>query len=362
VIAMRLNQPLSVFLADPAEEDEELLDVLLRNARLLSEVHEHESALKTLEKAYRISVQSSNTEGQLEILEKIGLTQQRLGRYDEALDTFERFIELARTTKRLERVARGYNYLGNTAYMNHHFRMAKHYYRRALKETFNRKSLMDVRQKLLINLGNCLLRLGEYSQGAAAYQEAVELFAYLGEKRLLAYACMGLGCAHRRLRELDKAAQQFRRSIQLFEELGDKGSSYLVRLNMAAVEVDRGSYAAAAAELQTCLEVFRNLGWVSHEAAALEELARCRHGVGDTRAAIALLKQALRILLEQDDPVLRGELYVSLGKLYLAADDPARGVEFLAMGSCLLRYTGNSAAAADLRQTLEQVLNRAESR
>lgn len=353
IIAGRLNQPMSIFLETQEEQgDQALLEVLFRNANLLTQAEQFTGALDTLEQAYRLCKVSANLPGQLTSLEQMGLTLQKLGKYEEALDQFEQYVEIARAAQQLERIAQGYNYMGNTLYMIQQFMTAKRYYNRAIQVTENRKSLMEVRQKVLVNKGNCLVRLGGFEEAAIAYEEVLELYDYLGDKRLLAYGCLGLGCAYRRLNKLKKAIEVTKRSLDLFEELQDQ-SRLLALHNLATQECDIGEWDRAFPKLETCRDLYHALCWITKEAAVYGDLGRYWFANGENAKAIDHCQEALRLLAKQDDPLTRGEVYGQLGNYYLALGQLDRAVEHLEMSACVLRYVGDQLALQQTIATLE---------
>jgi hypothetical protein len=47
-------------------------------------------------------------------------------------------------------------------------RCARQSYNRSVRETDERKSLMDLRRQALISMGNCLMRMGDWGPAASA--------------------------------------------------------------------------------------------------------------------------------------------------------------------------------------------------
>jgi len=338
LIAARLNQPVSAFLeADPSDADRDLLEVLLRNTRSLKKAGNARDAIDTLRQAFRVASERNLREEQFETLGQLGTLLTGEGSYDEALDCFDRFLELARGSQLPARIVQGYLHLGDTVYAMNQFLVARRYYDRAVCETNERKSLTDLRQRSLISKGNCLIRLGAWRAAAEAHEEAGTLHPYLGDQQRYAFALMGLGVAYRRLGRLDEAKAATLESHKILQKLGDR-SRVLVLHNLATIEGDQGQWQSALPKFEICREAYRAFGWPVSEAALLEEMALYRQAAGDLAQAEALCQEALSLLEQQDEPLLRGRLLGIQGKLRLACGDAQWGQELLQAGTCILRY------------------------
>ncbi len=329
LIAQRLGQPLALFLdAPPEPEEQATLEVLMQSSEALLQAGRPQEAVTALEQAVKVSLRQPHANGQFRAYERLGVTLLGLNQFDQALDAFERYLDLGRTLQQPPRITRALMYLGDTVYAMNQFLVARRYYDRAVRETDERKSLLDQRQEALIRKGNCLMRLGEYMDAAIAYEEAAELHDYLGDEPQLAQASMGLGVAYRRLGRTARAREATMRSLTLMQKLGD-ARRVLVLQNLAMLEGEAGNWAGALGMLETCREAYHLFGWQAAEASLLEELAQYWHQAGDPHKAAACCHEALALLEQQDDPLLRGRLLKHLGENALA--------------NSLLRYFGRYA-------------------
>lgn len=353
LIAGRLHQPVSAFLdLEATATDQDLLQVLLHNAGVLLAAGRTDAATDTLRQAWRLAADRNLVEGQFAALQQLAGVLRGQGAHDEAFDCCERFLDLARARQLPARIVQGYLQLGETAYAMHQFLVARRYYERAVRETDERKSVMDLRQQALISKGNCQMRLGQWAEAAAAYEEAADLHPYLGEEKQLAYAWMGLGAAYRRLGRLEDARRVTLSSLELLQKLGDR-NRVLVLQNLATVEGEQGLWQAAMAKFETCREAYRMFGWPASEASLLEELALLHKGAGEVQQSEAYCDEALALLEQQDEPILRGRLLKLQGELRLLQGDAERGRELLRASASILRYF----ADRELVQSVTQLLD-----
>ncbi|HLO01728.1 MAG TPA: helix-turn-helix transcriptional regulator [Symbiobacteriaceae bacterium] len=341
LMASRLNQPVSVLLATEATTaDQDLVTVLLDNAAHLLQAAKKPKAEATLRQALRLAEERNLAEGQFSSLELLGKLMREQGRYDEALGSFERYLDLAKLLVNGRRVTLGYLQMAETMYRMMQFLVARRYYDRAVRETDERKSLMDLRQTALISKGNCLMRIGDWAPAAATYEEAASLHPFLGERRHLAYAQMGLGVAYRHLGRPEEAHRVTLASLELLQQLGDQ-SRVLVLQNLATLEGDQGLWHLALPKLETCRTAYQIFDWPASEASLLEELALFDAAAGRYELVEAHCQEALALLDRQDDPILRGRLFKLLGESRLKRGDEARGRELLQASASILRYFGD---------------------
>lgn len=344
-IAARLGQPVSTLLqSEVGPLDQELISVLIENATHLLQAGKRPEAEATLRQGLRLAEEQNQTEGQSTTLELLGRLTLEQGRFDEALGYFERYLDLAKHLAQGRRVTTGYLQMADTMYRMMQFLVARRYYDRAVRETNERKSLTDLRQRALISKGNCLMRIGDWAPAATAYEEAVNLHPYLGERRQLAYAQMGLGVAYRRLGRLDAAHQVTLASLETLQQLGDP-SRVLVLQNLATLEGDQGLWHLALPKLETCREAYQLFGWAASEASLLEELALFEAAAGRFAQVESHCQEAFALLDQQDDPILRGRLFRLLGQARMAQGDPVRGQELLQASASILRYFGDRSDA-----------------
>lgn len=163
---------------------------------------------------------------------------------------------------------------------------------------------------------------------------------------------MGLGVAHRRLGRLDEAKKAALESLAVLQKLGDR-NRVLVLHNLATVEGDQGLWDSALPKFETCREAYKVFGWPEHEAALLEELALYWQSAGDLAQSEACCQEALSLLEQQDEPLLRGRLLGLRGKLWLAQGDAQRGRELLQSSACILRYFADKEAVESAAKLLD---------
>jgi tetratricopeptide (TPR) repeat protein len=340
LIAVRLGQPVSALLeVEATGADHDRVAMLLADAERLAAA-QPDQAIQTLQEGCRLAVAQNMADEQFSLFERLGAVLRAQGRKDEALDSFERCLEVGRLLQVPRKVVQGYLHLADTMYGMHQFLVARRYYDWAFRETDERKSLMDLRQQALTSKANCFMRVGDWAQAAVIYEEAVALHPYLGDERTLADAYMGLGVAWRRLGRLSEAHAVTLKSLTLLQKLGDR-NRVLVLQNLATIEGDQGLWSVALPKFDTCREAYRVFGWPAAEASLVEELALYARSVGDLPQAEAFCQEALALLERQDEPILRGRVLQLLGEARLGQGDARSGDELLQASRCILRYFGD---------------------
>lgn len=175
----------------------------------------------------------------------LGLTYQRYGRNEEALQ---------------------------------HFRTGLEY---ALKAKDDR-----IRSSLLNSLGNYHLGLGQYDQAAAIHEEALKLREGYGNRRAIAESLMNLGLIAEARGQTARALDYLQRALTTFEAL--KYRRYIVNAHrrLAFVLRKAGRSDEALEHLETALQVAATLESAEVLADLYQELALTSEARGDLAAAL----------------------------------------------------------------------------
>lgn len=197
----------------------------------------------------------------------------------------------------------------------------------------DRRPLAQVWSFIAFSAGQRLESIRQY----AAAQQAVAHARATGENKLLVDALLQLSYGCRHVRKPAEAAE----AIQEAAEIGQTAAQHLVLL------LERATNAAQVGDLETALQVGsellareRSLGNTYGAAVATLNLAEVAHAKGETRRAIALLREMLGTASMAGDRMARHGKANLLGYLLASDDLDAARVET----DDLLRYI----AASDL--------------
>ncbi|MFE9421515.1 tetratricopeptide repeat protein [Kitasatospora sp. NPDC006697] len=176
--------------------------------------------------------------------------------------------------------------------------------------------------RLLTDSGSRLYNLGRGPEAIALYREALAAAESRGDDKGKAQALHGIGRIHRAADQLDEAQQSFEQALRLRLDAGYRRGAALTRVTLAEVAVARGLPDRAVPELLLAQQELSDLGETYEVARALAHLGAARTGLGDHAAAAADLDRALELFRAAGSLYWEGRTLELLGELAEARDAP----------------------------------------
>jgi len=192
-------------------------------------------------------------------------------------------------------------------------------------------------------------RLGRYDDAIRGWKEALDLARRAGDRALLRRVAHNLGLPHGTRGEYDKALDYFRMLLHMEEEQeAPIGPEYATAaLNVARIEILRGSMQDAATHLDDALEISRKFGLQALRGDVLEAQGNLLREIGDAEGARTRYAAARRVFTELGLDDLRDDVDEEEARLLLRI-----GVEHEALRRAddLLRRCGESGAVPAARR------------
>ncbi|MCP5002352.1 MAG: tetratricopeptide repeat protein, partial [Planctomycetes bacterium] len=181
-------------------------------------------------------------------LNNIAIEYKSLGQFDEALDFYNRALEIQQQLGDQERVGR-----------------------------------------VLHNMGVVYRDTGDPAQALELHLRALEIREQIGVPRSIARTLSNIGSDYRDLGELEKAAAYFQRSIGMWEEIGSKPGLVEALTSIAELHRQVGSYEAAREALERALALATEAGL--QLSSALRELVEVYGALGLSREMLEAFQQ-----------------------------------------------------------------------
>jgi tetratricopeptide (TPR) repeat protein len=314
LIAERLGKPVSYFFAE-AEPDQELaVDRLLYTLEQQRERLNREM-LPQVRTALAMAQRLQDPALEARAYFLLGWIHLGAGEYDEAIETLEEAAELFQMAQQNRGRAEALNTAGAAAFFADHLDTARRYWSKSLRLTAERKDLTGLRARVLINLGSCLLRLGQHETALRCYQEASSLARSAGLGRgILGNALYGIGICWQQMGDVGQAQAAIEQAVELFEEVGD-ASIWDAKQVLAAILAAQGRAEEAQTLFAACQMHFRREGDCQREASLHEDLATCHWQSGRLAEARSHAELGLRLLQQAEGGFVRGRLYRLLGQI-----------------------------------------------
>ncbi|MEV0176103.1 tetratricopeptide repeat protein [Streptomyces sp. NPDC050803] len=257
------------------------------------DVHAHHQDARTLHaQAVQACRRAGDRSGEARALTDLGRLKSHEGRYAEALDDFERALDLYRATGERAGEARVLNHLGDLHRRQGRSRQADQHYRSALP-LFRALGVRVGEAASLSRIGMVLEQEGRYEESLDHLRQALRLYRDLGYHRGTATALDHLGVVHRRLGRHDEALDHHRQALRVHHEHGYRGYDFETHNGLGEAAQALGEPALAVDSHTTALTLATEVGNRPEQARAAHGLARAHHALGNPDKARHHARQAL---------------------------------------------------------------------
>lgn len=165
---------------------------------------------------------------------------------------------------------------------------------------------------VLNNLGSLSNNLGDYARAQVAYEDSLQIWRELGDRRAIGRVLNNLGQLARSQGDYPRARSLLDESLTIQRDLGDRQMTGIVLHNLGEVAHYEGDTAEARRIHHEALAMRRSLRDTSGAAYSASALAHVLHHEGDHQAAVNLLNHGVKDFRELGD---RLGLALALGRL-----------------------------------------------
>ena len=226
------------------------LMALAKNANKAFEYDRAISYLGTLEEIWDTKgLPEFSLELRFELHEEKGKAYSAQGKYDQAIEEYQKILKYCRDTTHLTVKAETFTQIGQLLAKQGDFDRALGYVQRAIGA--NRRLKNDKGTcKALRNLGVIYLELGEFDEAEVNYGQAIELAQKIGDEILYADLVNNLGAIMNMKGNRDKALDYYTESLKIYENNHQIRKSAYTKNNVAITLLEQGKNDEAFAYFQ----------------------------------------------------------------------------------------------------------------
>jgi DNA-binding SARP family transcriptional activator len=221
--------------------------------------------------------------GQVWALDCLGHACSALGRFEEALDCYQRARSIRRETgDHWGENANSINNLGCTYLELHRFEEALDCFQQVL--TASRGAGNKYTESLALgNLGLAYSGLGRFSEALASFSQTVDITREIGYRRAEGNALSNIGDTYRAMRQPAKAGQYYRQALAVCRGAGDRRLEAETLRDLGDLSARVGRIEAACQSWRLALVIAEDLGDLRAVAGIRGRLKRRRATSTDTR-------------------------------------------------------------------------------
>ncbi|MCE7981597.1 MAG: CHAT domain-containing protein [Caldilinea sp. CFX5] len=287
----------------------------------------YDEALTVLTKAWEQQQQlppNLLTEGDLR--NNIGFVYHSQGKYQPALDEFERTLQLRRQLPQPHRARKEAEIFNNIAAVYaslSRFDEALATYQQALT-LLPAGTPPGVTASVRANMAAVLIEQGNYQAGIATYLEVLPHFGDEQQTATRAAILQNLGAAYLRLGNLAAGEEYLQQALALFTTLDDQPSIAALNNNVGLLYAQAGYLATAQTYLQAAFTSWQTRQQQAAAAKALGNLSLIAAAEGDLATAIAQGEEALHLSASAGVLADQARIAVTLSLLHLKDGDIAK--------------------------------------
>jgi tetratricopeptide (TPR) repeat protein len=195
------------------------------------------------------------------------------------------------------------------------------------------------RAGLLSEMGTESWRLGRAAEALPLFEQALDLYRKIGDRRGEGSVLGNLGNAWLTLGEPRRAVEYYEQALAIAREIGDRRGEGVALGNLGTTWGQLGEPRRASGYYKQQLKIAREIGDRMGEANALGGLGiAC---FGEPRRAIEYHEQALRIAQEIGYRMGEGNALGNLGIVWVALGEPRRGIKYYEQQLVITREIGD---------------------
>jgi len=265
---------------------------------VLGNVHynlsDFQSAIDIYREALRLHGSSASAIDRMRVLGDIGLAFWKMGRYEQALETFAGAELLARESNDVRNAAVFRTNKAGVLLVTDRVEAALELYREAL-DTSQRIGDFQNRSTLYNNIGAILIRQGHYRQAAEMLEEGIDLDRMAGAAGNLTGKLNNLAILRAMFGETAQARKLFAEALEIDRQSGNLNSQMMRLCNMADLSMMLDDVPAALEQISEAIGISRRIGAEAYLAHNLAVKADICLTAGMNREALEAAEEALSI-------------------------------------------------------------------
>lgn len=242
------------------------------------------------------------------------------GRYERALERYQKAIDLFTTAGRTEQVVDATFDMSSVLYRRGMFQEALAQAEQALHDACATKYRKGEAAALRA-IGSVQLRLGDIDRAQEAFERSAVICEEIGDQNGAAASLGNIGNLQRMRGNYEAARDFYRRGLDLFESLGNRALQALALNNLGSVESTLGDYESARTSYERSIEIARAIGDRAGQILALHGLGVVQSRLGDDTAAQQSYEESLAMARAIGDRAGEATSLHSIGRLQESRGD-----------------------------------------
>jgi adenylate cyclase len=287
----------------------------------------YSDAIEWFQKALDLQRELGNLEAVASSLNNIGLNYKMRGNYDKAIDFYEQTIRIDEELGKGNEIAKTLNNIGMVYRVWGKYDKAIDYFERSLNLKSSLKDQPGV-SKTLNNMGLVYTDWKKYDQAILNFRESLKIVESLNNEGEAAIRLNNLGRVYFYKNQYDTALAYFEKTLAIQEKIQDLDQIALAYNNIGKVYLAQDKHEKAAYYLSSALDIYNKLGKEGEKATVLANLSDINRAMGLEAKALQLLDSSTMIA---DRLNLRNQLqqnYLYYSEIYFDQKNYEKALEY----------------------------------
>jgi CHAT domain-containing protein/tetratricopeptide (TPR) repeat protein len=207
--------------------------------------------------------------------------------------------------------------------------------------TLSAAAQAQVEANHLLQQGIQQLNISQFQEALRSWEQALEIYREIGDRRGEGTALGNLGFAYQSLGDYRQAIDLHEQHLAIAREVGDREGEGRALGNLGFAYQSLGDYRQAIDLHEQALSILREIGDRRGEGTALGNLGSAYQSLGDYRQAIDLHEQHLAIAREVGDREGEGRALGNLGFAYQSLGDYRQAIDLHEQHLAIAREVGD---------------------
>ena len=275
----------------------------------------YEKAIDYYERALKIFSQSNHLEGISANLNNIGEVYNSLGQHEKALSYYEKSLKIFRDLNIPQYIAISLGNIGGVYKALGQYEKALSYFDESLKIGRELKIPQYIATNLN-NIGSVYDSLGQYEKGLIYHEESLKIDRQLNIPQNITTSLNNIGFVYDSIGQYEKALSYYKESLRIDRGLNIPQNIAMSLNNIGSVYSSLGQYQEALKYYEESLKIYRELKVPQNIATSLNNIGLVYNSLGQYEMALSYHEESLKINRQLNIPQDIATNLINIGAVY----------------------------------------------